>query len=63
MKWLLPEPNEPLRNAPRLTPVVMASATRPSAESNAWTSSGVTTYSSIVAAIRVLSMPSVSRST
>ncbi len=63
MKWLLPEPNEPLRNAPRLTPVVIASATSPSAESNAWTSSGVTTYSSIVAAIRVSSMPSVSRST
>ena len=63
MKWLLPEPNEPVRNAPRLTPVVMASATRPSAVSNACASAGVTTYSSIVAAIRVSSMLSVSRST
>ena len=35
MKWLLPDPNEPLRNAPRLTPVVIASATSPSASSNA----------------------------
>ena len=29
MKWLLPEPNDPLRNAPRLTPVVIASADEP----------------------------------
>ena len=29
MKWLLPDPNDPARNAPRLTPDVIDSATRP----------------------------------
>ena len=45
MKWLLPEPNDPARNAPRLTPDVSASAISPSAASNASASAGVTTYS------------------
>ena len=63
MKWLLPEPNEPARNAPRLTPEVSASATSPSAASNASASAGVTTYSSTVRAIAPGSMLSVSRST
>jgi hypothetical protein len=48
MKWLLPQPNEPDRNAPRLTPDVSASATRPSARSNASANAGVTTYSASV---------------
>ena len=63
MKWLLPEPNDPARNAPRLTPDVSASATSPSAASNASASAGVTTYSSTVRATASGSMLSVSRST
>ena len=53
MKWLLPEPNEPAQERAPADPRRQASATRPSAGSNASTSAGVTTYSSIVAAIRV----------
>ena len=63
MKWLLPDPNDPVRNAPRLTPDVIDSATSPSAVSNASASAGVTTYSSTVRAIAAGSMLSVSRST
>ena len=63
MKWLLPDPNDPARNAPRLTPEVIDSATRPSAASNASVNAGVTTYSSTVRAISAGSMLSVSRST
>ena len=63
MKWLLPDPNDPVRNAPRLTPDVIASATRPRATSKASASAGVTTYSSMVRATAVSSMLSVSRST
>jgi hypothetical protein len=63
MKWLLPEPNDPVRNAPRLTPEPMASATSPKAVSNALASAGVTTYSSTVWAISASPMLSVSRST
>ncbi len=43
MKWLLPEPNEPVRNAPLLELAEMAVATTPSALSNARASSSVTT--------------------
>ena len=63
MKWLLPDPNDPARNAPRLTPDVSASATSPSAASNASASAGVTTYSSTVRATSSGSMLSVNRST
>ena len=45
MKWLLPEPNDPVRKDPRLTPDWTASAMRPRAASNAVTISSVTTYS------------------
>jgi len=43
MKWLLPEPNDPVKNAARLVSLAMAPATRPSAESKAADSESVTT--------------------
>jgi hypothetical protein len=43
MKWLLPEPNDPCRNAACDRPELTAVATRPRAASNARAIAGVTT--------------------